>query len=984
MSDGMNELDLGRVAKGIRASATDVENCYLTFLGRRAETEAVVQEKVGWAADEVISAFIESTEFTRDAVLTIWAGAEGSGRFEEPPSHGLRQWMASFARLSPAGVGAALAAKTWPLFIGAVLEDPEFAARFAQAPHLRELGREAASAEAHGGQVAPTDLGDSYWATGGQATLARWRELVEATHLFDVQEYRRAVSVLPTHADPLDHYLTAGFRSYFSPGPDFDEIDFLALNPAARQQPTPGLVQYALLSTSDKAAFRQRQANAFEAGAGVRWAETGPLLPDSDVAILRMRGFSFFERFGFLFEGESDLPHVLAAAEALAAETPNIQFGVDVRPVVSIVIPIYGQMPFVLNCLDSLSQQRCSHTFEVLVYDDCSPDEALMGLLRLIPWISYVRGEANLGFLRACNAAAGLCKGEHLVLLNSDVRVPPDWLQELIDTFEDHPLAGVVGSKLFNADGTLQEAGGVVWADASGHNFGRNDDPNRPEYCYTRQVDYCSGAAIAIPMELWKGLGGFDETFAPAYYEDTDLAFRVRKAGRQVWYQPLARALHYEGRTHGRDLETGVKAHQLVNERVFRETWALELASHPPKSTPILKASERSDRQRLLVLDANVLTPDMDSGSITTLRLIEAFQALGWSITFAALHNLSYDPDYSARLQRLGVEMLHSPFVGGIDDIIAHRGEDYDVVIGLRHNVLFPVYNKLRQRLPLARVIFHNMDLHHLRMERQGALANDRRVSSLAQVAHDEESYLAFSADCTLITSQAEEEIIRQEIKDARLVTYAYTMDVCPAVRPRAARFDILFFGGYRHTPNVDAAERLALEIWPLLVDRLPQEARLVLAGSEMPERIRQLAGDRIVTLGFVPDLRDALEDARVFVAPLRYGAGVKGKLVKALANGLPSVCSGVTVEGMGLEDGRETLVANTPEEFAHAIRHLYEDEALWNGIQAAGYRFVDRNYARDAGLDKCREALAKADAHWLDGRRRMRERMLADLRLSW
>lgn len=980
----MNEVDLGRLATAVRASATDVENCYLAFLGRQAETEAVVQEKVGWAADEVITAFIGSSEFTQDAVLTIWVGAEGSGRFEEPPNLGLRQWMASFARLSPEGVAAVLSAKSWPRLLRAVLEDPEFEARFNQVPGLRKLGRKAASAEAYGGQVAPTDLGDSHWATGDQAILAGWRELVEATQLFDAQDYRRRVAVLPPQTDPLEHYLTTGFRSYFSSGPDFDEIDFLALHPAARQQPTPGLVQYALLSTSEKAAFRRCQAHASEAGAGVRWAETGPLLPDSDIAVLRMRGFNFFERFGLLFEGESDLPHVLAAVEALAAETPDIETGVDVQPVVSIIIPVYGQMPFLLNCLESLAQQRFTHPFEVLVYDDCSPDEDLMGLLRLIPWITYVRGEANLGFLRACNAAARLCNGEYIVLLNSDVRVLPDWLQELIDTFTVHPLAGLVGSKLFNTDGTLQEAGGVIWPDGSGHNVGRDEDPNRPQYCYARQVDYCSGAAIAIPTALWNSLGGFDETFAPAYYEDTDLAFRVRKAGRQVWYQPLARVLHYEGRTHGCDLETGVKAYQLLNEQVFRETWALELASHPPKSMPVLKVSDRCTRQRLLVLDANVLTPDMDSGSITTLRLIEAFQALGWSITFAALHNLAYDPNYSARLQRQGVEMLHSPFVGGIDDIIAHRGEDYDVVLGLRHNVLFPVYDKLRQCLPLARLLFHNMDLHYLRMERQGALADDRRVTSLAQVAHDEESYLAFSADCTLVTSRAEEEIIRQEIKDARLVTYAYTMDVRPAVRPQEARFDVLFFGGYRHTPNVDAAELLALEIWPLLAERLPQEARLVLAGSEMPERIHQLAGDRIVTLGFVPDLRDALEDARVFVAPLRYGAGVKGKLVTALANGLPSVCSGVAVEGMGLEDGWETLVANTPEDFAAAIQRLYEDEALWNGIQAAAYRFVERSYARDAGLDKCREALAKADAHWLEGRRRRRERMLADLHQSW
>ncbi len=815
----------------------------------------------------------------------------------------------------------------------------------------------------------------------GQPNLDEWKRLAIATGLFDVAYYLAKVPVASSIDDALHHYLTIGFKSYFPTGPKFSEADFLSLMPTARQKLVPALVQYALLSSVEQLAFFSRLGEARARDGQEEWVDVGSPLPDSRIALDRMRGFSFFERFGFLFEGESDLPHVLAAVETLAAETPDIQFGVDARPAVSIVMPVYGQLPYVLNCLESLAQQRCSRSFEVLVYDDCSPDGGLMGLLRLIPWISYVRGEANLGFLRACNAAAGLCNGEYLVLLNSDVRVTPDWLKALIDTFDDHPLAGIVGSKLFNADGTLQEAGGVVWADASGHNVGRSDDPNRPEYCYARQVDYCSGAAIAIPMALWNSLGGFDETFAPAYYEDTDLAFRVRKAGRQVWYQPLARALHYEGRTHGRDLETGVKAHQSVNERVFRETWALELASHPPKSTPVREASDRCSRQRLLVLDANVLTPDMDSGSVTTLRLIEAFQALGWSITFAALHNLAYDPDYSARLQRLGVEMLHAPFVQGTSDIIRHRADEYDVVLGLRHNVLFPVYEEFRNKLPLARILFHNMDLHYLRMERAAALMGDRRIASQAEQAHDEESFLALEADCTLVTSQAEETIISEEVPEAAIITYAYTMDVFPGVRSRDERHDILFFGGYRHAPNLDAAEFLVREIWPLVSNKLPSHARLVLAGSDMPDAIRKLAGDRILALGFVPDLREVLEGARVFVAPLRYGAGVKGKLVTALANGLPSVASSIAVEGMGLQGGRETLVADSAEEFTQGISRAYSDAALWAGLQTAGYAFVRQHYSREVGQERCRKALATADDRWLGRRHRLRERMLADTR---
>ena len=428
-------------------------------------------------------------------------------------------------------------------------------------------------------------------------------------------------------------------------------------------------------------------------------------------------------------------------------------------------------------------------------------------------------------------------------------------------------------------------------------------------------------------------------------------------------------------------MDSGVKAYQRVNEAVFRRVWAAELAAQPTKGTSLLQVADRVTGHRLLVLDANVLTPDMDSGSITTLRLIESFQALGWSITFAALHNLAYDPDYSPRLQRNGVEMLHTPFMGGINDIIAHRGEDYDVVLGLRHNVLFPVYDKLRQRLPLARVLFHNMDLHYLRMERQAALTGNRRIASRAEQAHDEESFLALDADCTLVTSEAEEALITEEVPEAAIVTYAYTMDVLPAVRPRDERHDILFLGGYQHRPNLDAAEFLVREIWPLVSSKLPSHARLVLAGSEMPEAIRRLAGDRILALGFVPDLREVLEGARVFAAPLRYGAGVKGKLVAALAHGTPSVASSIAVEGMGLQGGRETLVADSAEEFARAISRVYYDASLWTGLQSAGYVFVREHYSREAGQERCRKALSLADARWLGRRRRLRERMLSEAR---
>ncbi|MFZ5897072.1 MAG: glycosyltransferase family 2 protein [Myxococcota bacterium] len=270
------------------------------------------------------------------------------------------------------------------------------------------------------------------------------------------------------------------------------------------------------------------------------------------------------------------------------------------EPKVSIIVPVYGKFATTWNCLAALAEIDAGVSFEVIVVDDCSPD-CTRQMLSRVDNVRMIENASNLGYLRSNNRAAESARGRWLCLLNNDTRVTPRWLAELVNTFEAFPRVGLVGSKLLFADGRLQEAGGIVFADASCENYGRWADPERPRYNFARSVDYCSAACVLLPRALWRDLGGFDEYFAPAYYEDTDLAFRVREAGFDVMYQPLSRVVHYHGVTHGKNPKHGLKRSLLVNRERFAQRWRPRLATHPSADDDVRASAERLQVPGLLL-----------------------------------------------------------------------------------------------------------------------------------------------------------------------------------------------------------------------------------------------------------------------------------------------------------------------------------------------------------------------------------------------
>jgi GT2 family glycosyltransferase len=629
------------------------------------------------------------------------------------------------------------------------------------------------------------------------------------------------------------------------------------------------------------------------------------------------------------------------------------------QPIVSIVIPVYGQHLHTFSCLKSISEMSGDLAIEVIVLDDCSPEQAA-GALAGVTGIRIVRNETNLGFLKSCNRGSREASGEYIVFLNNDTLVTEGWLEALLSVFRLHPDAGLAGAKLIYPDGRLQEAGGIVWRDGSAWNYGRGDDPGKPEYCYLREVDYCSGACIMVSRELFLAAGGFDEHFAPAYYEDTDLCFALRKAGKRIFYQPKAVIIHFEGVSHGTDESEGLKSHQVENRQKFYEKWQAALANHRSNGFAPDLERDRGVEKRLLYIDATIAMPDQDSGSVRVSRLLSAARVRGCKVTFIP-DNLQYIEPYTGDLQDAGIEVQYYPYLKSIEEFLEAHGAEYDVIILARYYVAEKYVAAVRKYAPMALLVLDTVDLHYLRQRRLAEIEGGMNAVQAAEKTFAREIAVMRASDVTLVVSEAEKEILAEQLPEVTVRVLSNIHDVADHIKPFSERRGLMFVGGYRHPPNVDAVIWYANEVLPEIKRRLPGVKTFII-GSNPPQSIENLTDDALQIVGFVPDLTPYLQSCRVSISPLRYGAGVKGKINQAMSFGLPVVATTPSVEGMHLRDGIEVLVGDTPAAFADAVARIYNDETLWTRISAASRENVHVHFSEQVAGEVLHELFAIAE----------------------
>ncbi len=625
----------------------------------------------------------------------------------------------------------------------------------------------------------------------------------------------------------------------------------------------------------------------------------------------------------------------------------------DTRPRVSVIIPAYNHLAYTAACLSSIARARDATPLEIILVDDESSDKTQARLTGL-PGLRYFRNTENQGFIRSCNRGLTEARGEFVLFLNNDTQVEDHWLERLLETFAQQPDAGLVGARLVYPDGSLQECGGMVLSDGSGWNLGRGDNPDKPDYQFLREVDYCSGACIVLRRDLLESLGGFDEHYAPAYYEDTDLAFKVRAAGLKVYVQPAVSVTHFEGVSSGTDLASGTKRYQLVNREKFIERWRGELALQPgPIKDPLDLAAVRQARDhrlrgRILIIDAYTPEPDQDSGSVRLVNLMRCLLEMGYGVTFFA-DNRAWDGNYTRSLQAMGVEACYDPWLGSAEAFIRERGRDFSQVIISRHYIAGQYVSLLRSHAPQAKFIFDTVDLHFLREERLAELENSTALRQVAKQTRRSEMGVIRAADATLVVSQVEQELLADSAPDADVFVLSNIHELGVDPPGFTQRKDVYFVGGYQHPPNIDAARWFVQEIWPLINKALP-DVHFHLIGSKAPDAVRELGNVAGVTFhGFVERLEPFLDECRVSVAPLRYGAGVKGKVNQAMAHGQPVVATPAAVEGLHAVDGSDVLIAANPGDFAQAVIKLYQDQALWERLSVNGRRNVETHFSKDA-----------------------------------
>ncbi len=678
-----------------------------------------------------------------------------------------------------------------------------------------------------------------------------------------------------------------------------------------------------------------------------------------DVLTKRLNPLVHYLRFG-IGEGRKPVPSLISSLpeaqkhwdqlgrsrlRQLLQGSGRLSFPVTDAPDVSIILVFYNKAHLSLLCLDSVLE-NADIPYEVVIINNSSSDETSQLMERLYG-ATIINNTTNCGFGPACNQGAEAARGEYLCFLNNDALLQPRALSVAVGNFREDPQVGAVGGKILLANGDLQEAGSILWSDGSAFGYGRGENPNLPQYDFRRPVDYCSGAFLFTPRSLFHELGRFSHLFGKAYYEDTDYCLEVWKAGFHVIYEPRAVIRHYESASSNGN--EAAKSAMAANQQIFRENWKAELSKHLPSSSFNILAARiaaGSEGLNILYIDDRIPHRHLGAGFPRSVEILRSLVKLGHHVTCSTFTFPLQDNEYSDIPRDVELidgtsqrQRLFRQYVPNSDIIWVSRPHNMKA---FRQEWDTEMRNTKSHLIYDAEAIFSERD-----WLKEKTLGHELSEEVLATWL-SQEADLAKRADAIVVVSERDRATMMQ-VGVENVYVVGHRLELKPTPAGFDSRRTFLFVGAMHGTdnPNADSMRYFCKSSWPVIHSLTGAE--LIIAGYGTKEALDDLIVDGVRILGQQENLTNLYNQARVFVVPTRYSAGIPLKALEAAAYGVPLVVSSLIGVQLGWHDGTDLLIAESDVRFAEECCSLYQDVSRWEQLRSNALTRAGRELSQEA-----------------------------------
>ncbi|MCY4356429.1 MAG: glycosyltransferase [Gammaproteobacteria bacterium] len=622
----------------------------------------------------------------------------------------------------------------------------------------------------------------------------------------------------------------------------------------------------------------------------------------------------------------------------------RLTFAITERPEISILLVFFNQAHLSYLCLESLLEHG-DVPFEIIIVDNASTDQT-NELLQRLDQVTVQHNDSNLGFVHAVNQGAQLAKSPCLLLLNNDALLEPATLSSALQTLQSAPDIVTVGAKIKLLDGSLQEAGSIIWNDGSCAGYGRGEDPQNYAFMMQREVDYCSGAFLLIDAKIFREMGGFDLDFAPAYYEESDFCIRLHEKGYRVIYEPKAQITHYEfassgGKSQASKLQRG---HRVILCQKHASYLQAKLTREPDN---LLLARTANQHRNFLVIDDRVPYPSLGAGYPRCLELLNALASTGVGLTFYPLQFPHDDWEQVYTVLNPTIEVVIGEGQAGLATFLQKRQGFYQkIMVSRLHNidVMYKMLEDQPDLLGKAELIYDAEAVTATREIMRRRLWGEQVSKEEEDKEIAKEIELASKATQVTAVSQSEAQLF-QQFGIGQTTVLGHRLNARATEKPFAERSGLLFVGALRDegSPNVDSLLWFLINCFPQIESKCPQ-IKLVVVGDLTAPSLVTVNKSNVEFTGRLASLDELYNECRVFIAPTRFAAGIPHKVHEAASRGIPSVTTPLLAKQLGWKHEQELLCADGAALFAAQCLRLNSDESLWNQIRQGGLTAVERD----------------------------------------